>query len=104
MALGDEFADRIPGRLVMRAEYGAEHPFWTERGELVDDGELSLPADLRQRVRQWAEGLWDLEEGTPEADAWERRGRGLHREVTTALGNRCEVRYDDHVEPGGARG
>ncbi len=47
----DELDENLPRRLVMRAEYGAEHPFWTERGTLLDDEELPLPEVLRRRIR-----------------------------------------------------
>ncbi len=79
----------------MRAEIGAEHPFWTERGTLVDDELLPLPADLRRRVREWVDELWDLDDGTPEAQAWDRKALELHSEVVDALGSRFEVTYDE---------
>ena len=79
----------------MRAEIGAEHPFWTERGSLVDDERLPLPDDLRQRVRKWVEDLWDIEDDTPDADGWDNRALALHHEVVEALGPRFDVIYDE---------
>jgi hypothetical protein len=80
---------------VIRAEIGAEHPFWTERGTLADDELLPLPPDLRRRIREWVDDLWDLDDDTPEAEAWDRRGLALHGEVVRALGPRFEVAYDE---------
>lgn len=91
----EEFAEAVPRRLVMRAEIGAEHPYWTERGALVDDGLLPLPPDLRRRVREWVHDLWDLDHDTPEAEAWDRKALELHREVVDALGPSFEVTYDE---------
>lgn len=91
----EEFRAGMPRKLVMRAEIGAEDPFWTERGTLVDDALLPLSRDLRQRLRVWVEELWDLDDDTPEALAWDRKAAELHREVVEALGPSFDVRYDE---------
>ena len=78
----------------MRAEIGAEHPLWTEDGILLDDELLPLPDDLRRRVRTWAEELWNLDDDTPEAEAWDGKAVALHQEVVEALGAEFDVVYD----------
>ena len=87
----------------MRAEYGAEHPFWTERGELVDEEVSRCPwmtyvAESANGRRICGTSTWRCQKLKHAP-----RGRELHQEVTVALGRRFEVRYDDQGgAPGGA--
>ncbi|MCA1706819.1 MAG: hypothetical protein LC808_27585, partial [Actinobacteria bacterium] len=53
------------------------------------------PPDLRRRIREWVDDLWDLDDDTPETETWDRRALALHGEVVRALGPRFEVAYDE---------
>ena len=69
-----------PRRLVMRAETGAESPFWDEDGAMVWLDTLPLPPDLQDALTRWADQGW---EGDDEAVTAE--GRRLYAQVVERL-------------------
>ncbi len=64
----------------MRAEIGAESPFWGEDGAMVHLDSLPLPTDLQDALTRWADKGW---EGDDEAD--DAEGRRLYAEVVERL-------------------
>ena len=78
-----------PRRLVMRAEIGAESPFWDEDGVMVWLDSLPLPANLQDALTRWADKGW---EGDDDAIAGE--GRRLYAEVVERLAG-TEVVWDN---------
>lgn len=81
-------------RILMRAEIGAETPFWTCYGTLLDDDDVPLSDSLRRRLRSWADALYEAEEGTPAARRWDAEGLTLYEEVRQEVGSRYDVFYD----------
>jgi hypothetical protein len=81
-------------RVLMRAEIGAETPFWTCHGTLVNEDALPLSEGLRQRLRSWVDALYEADDDTPAARRWDEEGLTLYEEVCQEIGTRCDVFYD----------
>lgn len=77
-------------RLKMRAEVGAESPFWTERGEMVFLEDLAFDDELRDRLNRWAENAaWEPNEAS------QILGKALLSEAQRQLPEPYELVWDN---------
>lgn len=73
-------------------DYG-KGPLWTERGTAVALDEISLPADLAERLRAWNRQYSEEKipiDGAGDA-AWLREGTDLLRRTRGALGSGYQI-------------
>ena len=81
--------------VTFRAELGPESPFWDRDGAMLPCEHLRLNTDLCNELTAWVDRQWDLQDGTPQAIAWERHGKELYARVRDAVGNRYDLVWDN---------